>query len=95
MISVESNARPGGWSPVSPADAKVKIAAQRAIAARSLIEKNELTLATIENAQRQVVAGLNYKPRLSVVQDGKTNNASATVWAKLDGNYQLTAWTWE
>ena len=89
-----SNPVPGGWSPVAADDAKVKAAAQRAVALQAAIEQSELKLVSIDDAQRQVVAGINYKLRLSVMRGQQQWQASATVWGKLDGSYELTAWSW-
>jgi hypothetical protein len=90
-----SNSVPGGWSAVAVDDAKVKIAAQRAVSVQGSIEKAELKLVSIDDAQRQVVAGINYKLRLSLTKGPQQRKASATVWAKLDGTYELTAWSWD
>ncbi len=86
---------PGGWSSASVDDARVKIAARNAVAAQASIDGTGLTLASIEDAQQQVVAGMSYKLRLSVVKDDRRQFANATVWAKLNGTYELTAWSWE
>ena len=88
------NTAPGGWSAVAVDDAKVNIAAQRAVASQASSQGSELKLLSIEDAQRQVVAGINYKLRLSVMKD-QQRVATATVWGKPDGTYELTAWTWE
>ena len=86
---------PGGWSSAGVDDARVKIAAQRAVAAQALIDGTELKLVTIEGAQQQVVAGINYKLRLSVARGDQRRLANATVWAKPNGSYELTEWSWE
>jgi hypothetical protein len=86
---------PGGWSTVAVDDARVKLAARQAVAAQASIDGTELTLVAIEDAQRQVVAGINYQLKLSVKKGNRQQRADATVWGKLDGTYELTAWTWE
>jgi hypothetical protein len=86
---------PGGWSSVAVDDARVKIAAQRAVAAQALIDGTELKLVSIEAAQQQVVAGMNYKLRLSVGKGDQRRLGNATVWAKPNGSYELTEWSWE
>src|SRR5215218_8617120 len=90
-----SNSMPGGWSAVAVDDAKVKTAAQRAVALQASMEQSELKLVSIDDAQRQVVAGINYKLRLSVMKGAQQRKASATVWGKLDATYDLTAWSWD
>ncbi len=86
---------PGGWSTVAVDDARVKLAARQAVAAQASIDGTELTLVAIEEAQRQVVAGINYQLKLSVKKGNRQQRADATVWGKLDGTYELTAWAWE
>ena len=90
-----SQSIPGGWSSVAVDDARVKIAAQQAVAAQASVEGTALKLVAIEDAQRQVVAGINYKLKLLVTKGDRQQRANATVWGKLDGTYELTAWAWE
>ena len=94
-LNPAKSAVPGGWSATALDDARVKIAAQRAVESKAASDGAVLTLNSIEAAQRQVVAGMNYKLRLSVSKGGQPQFANATVWAKLNGTYELTAWSWE
>ena len=48
-----------------------------------------LTLQSVNAAEQQVVAGINYKLRLTT-SDGR--KADAVVWRKLDGSHELTSW---
>jgi hypothetical protein len=86
---------PGGSTAASTSDEKVKLAAQRAVAAHAKASGQPLTLVSIEDASRQVVAGVNYHLRLSVMKGDRPQFANAVVWGKLDGSYELTAWSWE
>lgn len=86
---------PGGSTRASTSDEKVKLAAQRAVAAQAKKSGLPLTLVSIEDASRQVVAGVNYHLRLSVMKGDRPQFANAVVWGKLDGSYELTAWSWE
>jgi len=43
-------------------------------------------------AERQVVAGLNYRLEIEVADGSKHLKARAVVWKKLDGSLALTAW---
>jgi predicted neuraminidase len=79
---------PGGFTAVSPADEQVVTAAKSAVAARDAT----LTLQAIVEAERQVVAGLNYRLTLKVADNGASRLAEAIVWHKLDGQYALTSW---
>ena len=83
-------ALPGGFSAVAATDAEALAAAKFAVAARDA----KLQFQTIETAERQVVAGLNYRLTLRVSDAGKARRADAVVWRKLDGTHELTSWNW-
>jgi len=87
--------RAGGWFPVSADEPEVRAAADRAVAARSAAAGEKLKLIAIREARSQVVAGRNFELVLAVERNGKRASAKAVVWAKLDGTYQLTRWSWE
>ena len=89
------NAVPGGWSSAPVDDARVKLAAQNAVAAQSSREGRPLELKSIAGVERQVVAGINYRLRLVVISGGAEAVGAAIVWGKLNGSYELTSWTWE
>ncbi|MFZ4775184.1 MAG: hypothetical protein ACOYM3_07475 [Terrimicrobiaceae bacterium] len=46
----------------------------------------------IVKAERQVVAGLNYRLTILVSNDSKRLKVRAVVWEKLDGSLSLTSW---
>jgi len=73
---------------------EVRAAAQFAIEAQSVRTSSPLVLAEIVKAQKQVVAGMNYRLELMVKDGDKTTRAEAVVWKKLDGTMQLTEWNW-
>lgn len=89
------HAAPGGWSSAPADDRRVQLAAQNAVTAQSSSEGRPLELKSIATAERQVVAGINYRLQLVVTKDGVDAPASAIVWGKLNGSYELTSWTWE
>ena len=72
----------GGWSAVETDDEGVQAAA--AFAAGELGSE----LGSVESAERQVVAGMNYRLKLSL-SDGRTFNV--VVFRALNGTYQLTS----
>jgi hypothetical protein len=78
---------PGGFSQAANTDAEVLKAAQFAVKAHD----PKLTLKSVNAAEQQVVAGTNYKLRLTT-SDGR--KADAVVWRKLDGSHELTSWQW-
>jgi predicted neuraminidase len=90
-LAVETRAQlVGGYSSAPANDAEVLAAAKSAIALRD----PKLKLLSVEKAERQVVAGLNYRLRLNVNDAGAARAAEVVVWRKLDGNYELTMWKW-
>ena len=86
---------PGGWASAPINDEKIKVIAQYATSTHAKAAGEELTLLTIQEARQQVVAGLNYKFALIVIRNKKQASATAVVWAKLDGTYELTEWSWK
>ncbi|WP_461785527.1 exo-alpha-sialidase, partial [Prosthecobacter sp.] len=77
----------GGFSQAANTDAEVLKAAQFAVKAHD----PKLTLKSVTAAEQQIVAGINYKLRLTT-SDGR--KADTVVWRKLDGSYELTSWQW-
>ncbi len=78
---------PGGFSKSSASDEEVLSAAKFAVSKHDA----KLTLQSIEEAEAQVVAGMNYKLKLTT-SDGR--KAAVVVWRKLDGGHELTSWEW-
>jgi hypothetical protein len=70
----------GGWSPIRAlaADPEVRAAARAALTHLP----HHARLRRIESAERQVVAGMNYRVVLRLTSGQRW---SATVWRKLDG----------
>lgn len=85
----------GGWSRATPNDSRIQGAAEYAVKTQALATQSILKLSSIQSAQQQVVAGMNYRLNLSVLKNGKEQSAEAVVWKKLDGTYQLTDWSWK
>ena len=51
-----------------------------------------IQLVKILKAERQVVAGLNFRLGIEGADGSKHINARAVVWKKLDGTLVLTSW---
>ena len=82
---------PGGFSLVPPPDTQALAAAKFAVAAQDA----KLVFQALEKAERQVVAGLNYRLTLRVTDAGATRRAEAVVWKKLgNAGHELTSWRW-
>lgn len=93
----------GSYSQAPVSDASVLAAANYAIKVQAYRLKNQpggessqLTLMAITGAERQVVAGTNYRLQLRVKQDGKERNAVVEVYQPLGGPdpFSLKNWTW-
>ena len=82
---------PGGYSPVATTDADALAAAKFAVAKHDA----KLSFQALEKAAHQVVAGMNYRLTLRVLDAGKARSAEAVVWRKLgDAGHELTSWKW-
>ena len=85
----------GGWSNLSNDDPEAKKAAEKSVSLQAEKTNESIEFLSLENAQRQVVAGMNYELKLKVSRNGQETMAMAIIWAKLDGSYQLTEWWWK
>lgn len=97
-ISTNAQIKTGGYKKVSVDDAGVKAAAQ--FAAKQQGENADITVEVIEivDAERQVVAGSNYRMCLKVSsysedEDESTYFVKTIVYVDLKGNKKLTSWT--
>ena len=79
---------PGGYNPRATTDADVLAAAKFAVAQQDA----KLTFQALDKAAEQVVAGINYRLTLRVLDAGKARPAEAVVWHKLgNAGYELTS----
>lgn len=95
----------GEYAPVLVNDEEVIAAAEFAISAQQKelngtqeAEHVKLTLIKILSAQKQVVAGMNFKIQLKVAVDGVEKKAEAVVWWQAwrkPNPYSLTSLTWK
>lgn len=95
----------GGWSPADVTDAEVIAAAHAAVKAMEKTLRTEeggedvtLALVEIRAAEKQVVAGMNFRLKLTVRRNAEETEAAATVWWQAwrePEPYQLTEWGWE
>ena len=68
---------PGGYRVSSTTDPEVVAAAKFAVAEAGRREGRAVTLVSIERAEKQVVAGMNYRLQLKVRSGGQVQDASA------------------
>jgi Aspartic acid proteinase inhibitor len=86
-------AQAGAYRELAVTDKAVVAAAEFAVKAKS--EKEKVALDKIVKAESQVVAGINYRLRLTVRVDGGIREAEVVVWRKLDQTSELTRWDWK
>lgn len=82
----------GGYKAVAADDAEVTAAARFAVAAQGKKESTEISLNSVLAAERQTVAGANYRLCLEVEVEGATQNVKAVVYKSLQKQYQLKSW---
>jgi hypothetical protein len=96
-ITTLAQTRPllGGYKPAETDDAEVVAAAEFAVEARA--EKNPeqegLTLDSVDKAEKQVVAGTNYRLCLTVSLEDESQQVKVVVYQKTNKEYSLTSWT--
>jgi Protein of unknown function (DUF4232)/Aspartic acid proteinase inhibitor len=85
----------GGYNTISTGDAGVAAAARFAVKKRvqTNSEQEGLKLKSIEKAETQVVAGLNYKLCLNVSLGAESQQVEAVVYKNLRQEMQLTSWS--
>lgn len=83
----------GGYGSVAKTDATVIAAAKFAITKQSETADSELSLGKIVKAERQVVAGMNYRICMNVnVEGDEPMSVIAVVYQDLKRNYSLSSW---
>jgi len=99
--AISSAQRTGGYREIDKADEGAATAAEFAVKAES--EQKEMTykLVSIEHAESQTVAGINYRLCLKVGYHKADDEAETTefvrvvVYRNLQSQYSLTSWTEE
>ena len=86
--------RTGGYKEISSDDAEVVAAANFAISEQGRKQEASFTLVSIERAESQVVAGINYRLCLKVSTDdeGEPKDVKVVVYRNLRKEYSLTSW---
>jgi cystatin-C len=82
----------GGYAETSKSDPEVVAAARFAVRAESRKQRARISLLSIERAEVQVVAGLNYRLQLRVKVSGKAQDVTAVVYKNLRRKYSLSDW---
>ena len=84
----------GGYSEAAADDPEVVKAARFAVGEQSRRGGGPVTLVAVRRAERQVVAGLNYRLRLAVRAGGSERDATAVVYQNVKNAYSLSDWKW-
>ena len=86
--------RTGGYKEISRDNAEVEAAAKFAVEAEGHKQEASFTLVSIERAESQVVAGINYRLCLKVSTDADNDpkEVQAVVYRNLKKEYSLTSW---
>ena len=84
---------PGGYAPAE-LGTEVKAAANFAVGEQARREAVPLKLVNISSAERQIVAGTNYRFVLTVERTGSIRQAKVVVFHDLKSRYSLKSWEW-
>lgn len=84
---------PGGYAPAE-LNRDVMAAANFAVTAEAKREAIPLKLTSVSSAEKQIVAGTNYRMILRVEGNGSTRQAKALVFRDLQSRYWLKSWEW-
>lgn len=90
---VPSTGLPGGYAPAKLTE-DVKGAAAFAVREEAKREGVEFKLVSISKAEKQIVAGVNFRLALAVKRSGLTRVANVVVFRDLKSRYSLTSWQW-
>ena len=87
----------GGYAEVAATNAQGVAAAEFAVRTLAAMPDRPAAMSLVEvlSAQRQVVAGTNYRLRMKVKVDGTDKEVEVVVWRKLSGEHTLTSSTWK
>ena len=94
-LSVSSQPSPpivGGYSAASVKEPEVVKAAQFAVKTKAKNTRLKMALLSIQSAEKQAVAGMNYRVVLKVKAAAKPQRVKATVYKDLQGKYSLSEW---
>jgi hypothetical protein len=93
--------RTGGYKEVAKDDDQVQAAAEFAVSEQGKKQEMTYKLVSVEHAEQQVVAGINYKLCLKVEYHKEDDDVDTTefvrvvVYRNLQRAYSLTSWTQE
>ncbi len=84
----------GGYKVIASDDTAAQDAAEFAVVTQSAKTAKEISLIDIVKAERQIVAGSNYRMCLAIdTVGGETASVLVVVYVDLKGNRKLISWT--
>ena len=92
VVTAQTTQIVGGYGDAANNDKDVVAAANFAVGAKSK-QNSKLNLISIDRAEKQVVAGLNYRLCLTVKDARAQQQATAIVYQNLQNKMSLTSWT--
>ena len=100
MFAVTANAQKvGGYKDIAADDAGARAAAEFAVGTEAAKTSRAIELVSVHKAERQVVAGSNYRLCLKITSQGEDGEADVThfvqvvVYQNLKREYSLSSWT--
>lgn len=85
--------RTGGYKEIPGDNPDAVAAANFAVGEQGQKQGASVSLVSIERAESQVVAGVNYRLCLKVETDDETQEVKVVVYRNLKKEYSLTSWT--
>jgi len=82
----------GGYSKAPITEPDVVLATQRAVQAQRRRQSATIVLVVIESAEKQVVAGMNYRLNFKVKSGNEIQRIQAVVYRDLQDKYSLSSW---
>jgi uncharacterized lipoprotein NlpE involved in copper resistance len=93
MLARVTETPPGGYRSIDSADPDARAAAKYAVSTQASRTGTAVTLRRVARAERQIVAGLNYRLCLEVRVGGKPDVVQAIVFRDLQQRFSLTEWS--
>jgi len=91
-VAVAQRLGGGGWKTAEPDNAEVVAAAEFAVSEQGQKTETPITLVSIEKAERQSVAGSNFRMCLKVEVDDETQDVKVVVHRSLQQQHELKSW---
>ena len=84
----------GGWTQADSFSEDVQEAARFAVQKQAVLTQSRLIYKDVLSAQTQIMEGLNFQLKVSVMAQDSPKYARVTVWRNQQNQYTLTQWDW-